>query len=317
MVTLVRVWTSVDYELDWPRELLRGELLVLRHDPYRAGSSFEIALLLTEAFHTEVPAADYLRLCGEGEWAGDPGAGGQWLGDLLAHVDQLRPFARRPYWSDRRTRPSNAPVEDVESASERFRRLIERFRQDGYLSRDYPEPCVDEPEYVGSEDLDSVLRARLGVVSDVALWPLRPRTWDNDTFYNLIEIFHDLVARPRRRWEHEHGDCGAHFEDFDTEAGRRIYRALVNRMLTDSGIELRLADTGDDVGRLIHVVDEARSDLLAQAPTTADHEVAARIDHAIALFRRRDAGSEDNDPPLWCSRESWNNAALSSRTRHY
>jgi hypothetical protein len=64
-------------------------------------------------------------------------------------------------------------------------------------------------------------------------------------------------------------------------------------MLTDSGVELRLAESGDDVGRLVHVVDEARSDLLIQTPDTATADVASRVDHAIALFRRRDSGLED------------------------
>jgi hypothetical protein len=289
---LTWVWTSVDYELDWPRELLRSELHALRHHPYRAGSSSEIALLLTEAFHTDLPAIEYGRICSAGEWADDPGPGRVWVDDLLAHVDQLRPFAPRPYWTERRASPPGSATEDAAPASGRFGRLIEQFWQDGYLSRDFRRPCVDESERAGVEDLDSVLRTRLAA-SDEPLWPLRPRTWDDETFYNLIEIFHDLVARPRTRWEHEFGDCGVHFDNFDTDAGRRVYRALVNRMLTDCGVELRLADTGDDVGRLVHVVDEARADLLAQAPVTADPEVAERLDHAIALFRRRGSGPEN------------------------
>lgn len=67
----------------------------------------------------------------------------------------------------------------------------------------------------------------------------------------------------------------------------------MNRMLTDSGVELRLAESGDDIGRLVHIVDEARSDLLIQTPATATADVASRVDHAIALFRRRDSGHED------------------------
>jgi hypothetical protein len=287
------VWSSTEYELDWPPELVRGELRALRHDPYRPGSSVEIALLLSEAFHTEVPAADYLKICGEGEWPGDPGPGRGWVDDLLAHIDELRPYAPRPYWTARRVRPVGAPVKTAGSAPHRFGQLIGQLRRDGYLSRDFPEPCIDEPEYTIGRDLNAELRARLGATSTAQLWPLQPSEWDTETLYSLIEIFHDLVTRPRRCWQHEYGECGAHFEDFDTEAGRRVYRSLVNRLLSDSGIDLRLAEAGDNVGRLVHVVDQARSDLLARGPDTPDTAVAARIDHAIAMFRRRDADTED------------------------
>lgn len=41
----------MDYELDWPAELLRGELLALRYHPQRAWTAKEVELLLSEAFH--------------------------------------------------------------------------------------------------------------------------------------------------------------------------------------------------------------------------------------------------------------------------
>lgn len=187
-VMLVCVWTSVDYELDWPPELLRSELHALRHHPYRPGSSFEITHLLSEAFHTDVPASEYNRFCSAGEWAGDPGPGRAWVDDLLAHVDELRPFAPRPYWTERRARPSDSTPADTTTPAEKFSRLIEQFQQDGYLARNHPEPCVDDPEQTGGEDLNTALRMRLGVTGE-ALWPLRPDTWDDETFYSLIEIF--------------------------------------------------------------------------------------------------------------------------------
>ena len=50
-MTRVRsVWTSVDYELDWPPELLAGELRALFDHPYRGWTGGEVELLLSEAF---------------------------------------------------------------------------------------------------------------------------------------------------------------------------------------------------------------------------------------------------------------------------
>lgn len=45
-------------------------------------------------------------------------------------------------------------------------------------------------------------------------WPLRPEAWDEDTFYGLIEVIHDLVARPRERSWHDYGRCGWHYSEF-------------------------------------------------------------------------------------------------------
>jgi hypothetical protein len=295
MATLPIVWDSTDYELDWPRELLRSELVALRHQPYRIGSSSEIQLLLNEAFHTRVPEVEYERFSSIGEWADDPGPGRQWVDDLLAHIDQLCPYAPpRPYWTARRAAPNGPMSTDSASPRQRFAELMMGLHTRGYLARDFAEPCVDgDDDAVTTHDLNTELHDRLGDSSDVALWPLQPDVWDTDTFYSLVEVFHDLVARPRHCWDHEYGDCGPHFESFDTDAGRRVYRSLVNRTLAECGVELRLADAGEDIGRLGHVVDEARGDLIARVTDTPESDVAGRIDHAIALFRRRDATAED------------------------
>lgn len=281
----------MDYELDWPPELLRSELLALYNHPYRAWTGAEIELLLREAFHTGVPAADFARLNGFGEWADDPGPSRAWVADLLKHLQELRPYTPpRPYWAARRAASAGQPARDP--APQRFADLVGLLRAHGYLARDFAEPCVDDPDE-HARDLNYELCARLYDLGHLKLWPLQPETWDPDTFYGLVEVFHDLVARPRHRWEHDHEDCGPHFVDFDTDAGRRVYRALVNRLLTETAVELRLADTGEDAGRLVHVVDEARTELVELALASPHPEVAGQVAHAIALFRGRDATEHD------------------------
>ncbi|MGH3365937.1 MAG: hypothetical protein ACRDOY_01900, partial [Nocardioidaceae bacterium] len=265
--------------------------------PHRAWTASEVELLLREAFHTDVPAADYSRISSAGaEWDDDPGAGRSWVNDLLAHLHKLREYTPpRPYWPARRGAPAEQPVRTVATASQRFADLVGHLHTNGYLARDFAQPCVDEhTDEQGGRDLNAELQQRLGIeVEHPTLWPLKPETWDTDTFYGLIEVFHDLVARPRSRWRHEFNDCGLHFEDFDTDAGRRVYRTLVNRLLAENAVKLRLAGTGEDTGRLVHVVDEARADLIERALKTPDPEVASRVEHAVALFRGRDATEHD------------------------
>jgi hypothetical protein len=291
------VWTSVDYELDWPAELVRAELFALLNSPYRGWTGDEVELLLTEAFHTEIPAAEFRRLHSAAEWDNDPAPTKAWIADLVEHLHELRPHAPpRPYWTARRAGPAAFSAPSPTTAPDRFAALIEDLRANGYLARDFAKPCVDEdPDQHYGRDLNSELQQRLHQPSHRKLWPLQPETWDTDTdtFYSLIEVFHDLVARPRRRWDHDHGDCGPHFDDFETEAGRQVYRALVNRILDKHAVGLRLAEHGEDTGRLVRVVDEARTELIEQAMGTPDPPVAARVEHAVALFRGREATEHD------------------------
>jgi hypothetical protein len=214
--------------------------------------------------------------------------------DLVSHVAVLRPYTPpRPYWAGRQVGVTPPTPPDPAAAPERFTDLIRHLSANGYLDRDFSEPCVlSDPDKHYGRDLDSELRQRLGHPGPGRLWPLRPDTWDSDTFYSLIEIFHDLVARPRGRWD-DHDDCGPHFHDFETEAGRRVYRVLVNRLLEEHGVELRLAIDGEDEGRLVHTVDEARTDLINQALAPDTSNVAARVRHAIAQFRGRVATEHD------------------------
>jgi hypothetical protein len=230
------------------------------------------------------------------EWDDDPGPGRSWVNDLLAHLHEFREHTPpRPYWPVRRAAPVEQPVCTVATASQRFTDPVGHLHADGYLARDFAQPCVDEhTDERDGRDLNAELQQRLGIeVAYPTLWPLKPAAWDTDTFYGLIEVFHDLVARPRSRWRHEFNECGPHFEDFDTDAGRRVYRALINRLLAENAVELRLADTGEDAGRLVHVVDEARADLIERVLDTPDPGVAGRVGHAVTLFRGRDATDHD------------------------
>lgn len=146
--------------------------------------------------------------------------------------------------------------------------------------------CLDDPVGVAS-DPEALLAERLGVEG---LWPLRPSLWDDeDLFFDLIEAFHDLVARPRSRSYHSRNQCGWHYGDFSSDLGRALYRWKVNGLLASGGVELRLADDGDDVGRLVRRTDDGRADLITCALASTQTPAVDRVAHAISLFRRRDA----------------------------
>ena len=92
----------------------------------------------------------------------------------------------------------------------------------------------------------------------IPTWPLNPNELnDQGKLYDIIERLHDLFARPHRRFIHEH-DCMHHVEpEPEPEIGRALYRWHGNELLDDAVVGLRLADVGEDVGRLVAVTDEA------------------------------------------------------------
>ena len=112
-------------------------------------------------------------------------------------------------------------------------------------------------------------------------------------FYGLIEVFHDLVARPRDRWWHNWNMCGWHYSVFAIAPARALYRWQMNRLLADAGIALRLAEDGEDAGHLVHLVDDDRRVLVDRVLRSSDPKTSDHGQHAIALFRSRTATKQD------------------------
>jgi hypothetical protein len=206
---------------------------------------------------------------------------------LVEHADQLRQATGpRPYWSQRQ-----APPLTVKAVMDNFVSLVADLDKRGYFEALAPSDC--EAPY---GDPSGKLKARLGVRR---LWPLRRsrRRWNRDLFFDLVEVLHDFVARPRSRTWHEctiaDGGCDAwHYDDLAREPGQRLYRWKVNRLLDRSTVTYRLAEAGEDVGRLVAVTDEARAELTT---TMAERTGATgdQVRHALALFRGRGASDYD------------------------
>jgi hypothetical protein len=139
------------------------------------------------------------------------------------------------------------------------------------------------------------LERRLGIAR---LWPLIPERWDDSTFYGLIEVYHDLVSRPRERYYHEYSSCGWHYSDFAAAPGREVYRWKANDLLQAAGSSYRLADSGEDTGRLVANFDDGRSALISDALSHTPRQSAGQVRHAIALFRNRAGSDEDKRSAL-------------------
>jgi hypothetical protein len=286
---------SADYELRWPRDLFARELVLLRAVPVSRERRERIEFLLQEAFLGETPAQDFAVAADRPAYVDDPWGGPPpepgldadgYLDRLQANLPRLREHHEpAPYWPTRHG--AHRATASLDSAKRRFAALINELHGRGYFGRALPPPCVDDYE---PPDESAMLAERLGIPD---LWPLRPDSWDEDTFFGLIEVFHDLAVRPRERNLHSYNGCGWHYSGFGTDTGRALYRWRINRLLTSAGIELRLAEAGEDVGRLVRVVDAGRADLIQRSLQAPDAAVAERVAHALAQFRGRAATMHD------------------------
>jgi hypothetical protein len=287
-----------DYELRWPPQLFTDEMnrLVRSTGGSAGGRLFdnpddpaEVEWLLTEAFSSTVPAEEFHEVASS-HWR-EP-TPGDWITDLVREAANWpEPGTRKPFWSTRMLRRDSRPRLNVRAFTRSFIQLIEELESDGYFVHAFGQYCVDQNS---RRDASAVLTRRLG---HPVSWPLR---FDDEGRYPLldylcdfVEVLHDVVARPSRRSYHEFNQCGWHYSDFATRPGRRLYRWHVNRLLADSDLGLRMAEEGEDLGRLVRVEPSGLEDLPERALKAATPATVDRVQHAIALFRSRNASVED------------------------
>ncbi|MEV8321279.1 hypothetical protein AB0Q95_44745 [Streptomyces sp. NPDC059900] len=291
-----------NYELLWPATLFasEGERVLTSPD---ASWEDRAIWLMTEALAGTTAVADFEEMPRQSgvtaynPWTSDPFDTGlrtgmnrrEWFTELVNRAADLRHAAApRPYWPQRR---GNFPPHEgttQRDARRDFARIIHELDDHGYLVEVFGEECIDDPNDL--PNAAEVIDRRLGIPD---LRPLAPETWDEETFYGLIEVFHDLVSRPRMRRFHDYGACGWHHHQFHNGPARVLYRWKVNQLLRDAGIDYELAAEGEDLGRLVAVTDDARSALARSAlNNSAAPDITNRIRHAIALFRGRDTTTE-------------------------
>lgn len=262
--------------------------------------------LLTEAFVSDVPVTDFQQATGASRSFGDPFAVDPWpattsVGDakqlFLKQLVEVAPRLQeerkpKPYYLRRTAAVTMQDAVDGPGVQREWVTAVRNLQRSGYLHRVAPDPCEDG-EYSGAfpdQVLDEVVAERLG---RRGLWSPLPESWDEPTFYSLVEVFHDLVARPRRRWFHSWNSCGWHYENFAVAPAQMLYRWTVNRLLSRAGVGLQIAKSGEDVGRLVHSIDDGRQSLVTAVFETPDPDRKSSLEHAVALYRSRASGKPE------------------------
>lgn len=269
---------AADYQLIWPRRLFQTETAALINNTRINDWADRCELLLEDAFLGVAPRDDFMA---------EPGQGHDFLIKLLRRAETLREagVGRSPYWSERQRSKAPGAVSLAGTVRD-FIRLADDLDSRGYFEKAFDKDCVDGP--ADPVRPSWLIEREIGVAD---LWPLPAERLmaDQDLFCDAIEVLHDFVARPRSRRMHGYSGCGWHHSSFSLETGQVLYRWRVNQVLDRSDLGLRLADEGEDAGRLVAATDPARSGLVAAMAKRSDTGTGDLVRHAIALYRGRDA----------------------------
>lgn len=207
------------------------------------------------------------------------------LADAAAALPQER--VAPPYWSQRQAAPAPADS-SLPATVVRVRTVIAEFEENHYFSKIAGFDCVDGLGHTDSS-LPRELAQRLGKPD---LWDAAPDAWEEEDLLDFIEVMHDLAARPTAGYYHYYGDCGWHPSRFSTQSGQRLYRWRMNALLDTTTLDLRLAESGEDRGRLVRVAAGDLTRLVDEVLENSEANNAETVSHAVALFRSRTSNRE-------------------------
>ena len=211
-----------------------------------------------------------------------------WLADLArASVNLPQEQPPQPYYSQRESNCAVTSESSLPTIVSQVRSLVREFHGTHYFAETLGFECVDVRDTREASPVQELERR----VGKPHLWSAEAGAWTESDLCDFIEVFHDLAARPTRRSFHDYDDCGWHPEAFSQRSGRALYRWRMNQLLDTTTLDLRLAETGEDTGRMVRRVPGELGwlieDTLSQR-TPPDDPVA----HAIALFRDRDGARQ-------------------------
>ncbi|KPM51131.1 hypothetical protein ACG83_37605 [Frankia sp. R43] len=299
---MIARFVEPDYQLVWPRALFVAESAGLLNKREMSDWNDRCELLLEDAFvrgYAGGPAVEFREVTepGFGFGSSDP-RNGQiftrkqlFLRELMVNADGLHedPPLREPYWRER-ARGLHGPARlSFTAVARQYVDLVRELEVAGYFERRFGKDCVDD-QY----DPDPAYLIENAFGGEVT-WPIDPEMLaaDRENLFQMIEVLHDFVARPKRRSLHQYGECGWHHSEFDLTSGRTVYRWRVNSLLRRGDIRYHLANEGADVGRLVDVTDDGRSDLVRSLLAREANEQDDQVRHAISLFRGRGAGRHE------------------------
>ena len=281
---------NASYTLWWPRDLFIDSV----EDLYSRGAGSgmgrdwkdAVLLLLRQAFASKAPAEDFKQVLSE--WPSDDGVNTclQWLSEL-ADAAKNQTLGAKPYFSQRGTDASDARESSLPAIVGQVRLLVKRLSDSDYFCGDLGFDCPYEPDSFISTPLRELDR-RVGKSS---LWVRRETQWSESDLYDFVEVFHDLATRPTRVWYCD-GACNEwHPASHSREFGQALYRGLMNQLLDKTALDMRIAESGEDIGRLVQASPEGVGRLVEEM-LEGQSPAKEQVSYAIATFRQREGTVE-------------------------
>jgi hypothetical protein len=209
----------------------------------------------------------------------------RWLQDLLLDVDALpTPREPRPYFSQRSLPAGSGSISSIESTARRINAVVRDLQARNYFANAIGFDCVD-----GNGDVPNTIPLELEQrIGKPELWGSHFASWSEDDLCDFTEVFFDLVARPSKESFHSWNGCGWHPAAFSVSSGQAIYLWRINTVFGSSSLGLRLAEQGEDRGRIVRSHPTETERLISESLTNTS-SMSGDTDHAIALFRNRTA----------------------------
>lgn len=197
----------------------------------------------------------------------------------------------KPYYSVRTGKNPLAAKFDLATLRDLFRKLFERFENDGYFQEALGYYCVDAGFVPGTlgHDLEGTLLLELRK-KDLSPIAAKIESYSEEDLFDMIEFLYEHSSKPKDGTYHNYDNCGWHYATFEQEPGRLEYREKMNKVLAlyDAGYELSVD------GEILALADGGMEGLFeAQLPRIDPENVSARVEAARTKFRRYRSSLDD------------------------
>jgi hypothetical protein len=212
-------------------------------------------------------------------------------GDMADELPE-RPKRKFKLYYSKRLEKRGSDKLTLQEALDFFALLYGDFQRFGYFAEAFGQDCPDG-------DLAGYLGPDWKVQNEIALtlgkkdlWPFGSKypQYALDDFFDVLEFLYDHVSRPVDGDYHGFGDCGYHYNAFDTDSGRQEFRDEANEILLKLGDGYSISSTG----QIVYWESEAMRKLAATPlPPLDPTNVEQKVNSAVERFGRYRSSVDD------------------------
>jgi len=195
----------------------------------------------------------------------------------------------KEYFSIRSGKNPNAEGLPLSDLLELFLRAYSLLVEEGYFTEAFGYTCVDAG-FVCGKIKDPQLEILLAIRKR-NLWPINSYVYDysEDDLFDVIEFLFEHVSEPIDGNYHQHDNCGMHWETFNQNKGKLVYRDKVNNLLSLYKNKFELSEYGE----VLQMADKGFEPIFEADLPTEDEKIRAKVEAAIVKYRKHGATIEN------------------------